>query len=388
MTRPSDPALDARGARGNGREEALAKARPAALSNTRGGSRAGRGELLGVALVLLGGVLALWIWSGSRPSGRGELAQSPGPGAPPGGPVELAPVAEPPSRRSEAQPPSDELAPFASAARTADGERFRGVGSIRGHIEVASEEPFPRRWQLVLAPSTTLPARERALPLTLTYEDGRQDFGVSDLPLGGYDVRAEAEGFNGPVQPVLLERGSEHPFVNLRLIPAGFLEGRIADAGGLPAEGVPVTLLTMPDGGERVTETDAAGVFRFERVTDGPYELLIGRLTSPVLPERRPLRFTAPSMTFPDIQLPPLGGLDLRVVDSLDRPIEGVRVRGSGTKGGLIEETSDADGRISVRHLPPGHYRIRLEHAQLGERRVAVDLEAGEIEEASLRLGS
>jgi len=132
------------------------------------------------------------------------------------------------------------------------------------------------------------------------------------------------------------------------------------------------------------------GIYRFDAVPAGAYELLVGRATAPVMPERRPLRFTAPSMTFPDIQLPPLGELSLRVVDSLERPLEGVEVRGSGRNGGTIERTTDYDGRVIAKHLPPGHYRLRLSLPALGEqydRRIAVDLEAGKVTEAPVRLG-
>jgi hypothetical protein len=290
--------------------------------------------------------------------------------------------------RSEAREPPPELEPFVGVPARSGEDRFDGGrGSLRGHVESSSEEPFPRAWRLVIGPSSTLPGRERAVRRTIAFEDGRQDFAVHDLPLGGYDLLAEAEGYQGMVLPVLLERGNEDPFVNLRILPAGYLTGRVLQHGGLPAERLPVTLLGLPEDAARRVHTDAGGVFRFEALPDGAYELLIGDLAAPVLPERRPLRFSAPSMTLPDLELPVLGRIELRVLDSLDRPVEGVRVRGSGTNGGTIEETSDYDGRIRARHLPAGHYRIRLEHPELGERRIAIELGAGEVVEQGVRLG-
>ncbi len=369
-----------------GRFASLAKAGAGSESNARW--RAGRSALAGIALLLLGAVLAVWLWSRTGPERRGSSAVLPAP-ARASAPDELEAVAERETARSEPPDQRTDLGPFSAGQPASEEERFRGgPGSLRGHVESSSEEPFPLSWKLVIGPSITLPGRERAVSRTLEITDGRQEFSVSDLPLGGYDVRAEAEGFNGLTQPVLLERGSEHPFVELRLVPAGFLEGRILESGGAPAPAVPVTLIAQPDGEARETRTDGNGLFRFELVPDGPHELLIGRLSSPILPERRPLRFSAPSMTLPDLELPLLGRFDLRVIDSLERPVENVRVRGSGTNGGLIDETTDHDGRISARYLPAGHYRIRLEHPQLGSRRVAIELEAGEVEQDSLRLGS
>jgi hypothetical protein len=282
-----------------------------------------------------------------------------------------------------------ELAPFEPSR--APAQKLAGRrGSLRGHVEAAGEEPFPASWRLVLRPSTTVPAREHAESRTIPFEDGRKDFEVADLALGGYDVRAEATGFNGEVLPVLLEPGSEHPFVNLRLVPAGALEGRVLDAVGLPAEGVWMTLLALDGTAAGEAVTDASGVYRFEALPDGAYELLVGRASAPLLPERRPVRFQAPSLTFPDVVLPPMGEIHLRVVDSLERPLEGVQVRGSGTNGGIVEGTTDYDGRLTARHLPAGHFRLRLEHPALGEkyaRRFAVDVVAGQATEAPVRLG-
>ena len=187
-----------------------------------------------------------------------------------------------------------------------------------------------------------------------------------------------------------LEKGNEHPFLNLRLVPCGVLEGRIVDATGLPAEGIPITLLQEGVSDTREALTDGSGRYRFETLPDGAYDLLVGRPSAPILPERRPVLFAAPRLTFPDVELPPLATLHVRVVDSLARPLEGVEVVGSGTNGGLIDGHTDFNGELTVHHLPAGHFRLRLQHPTLGAayaRRVAVDLVAGETGEAPVRLG-
>jgi hypothetical protein len=150
-----------------------------------------------------------------------------------------------------------------------------------------------------------------------------------------------------------------------------------------------VTLLTAEDiAGE--ARTDASGIFRFESLSDGAYELLVGKSTAPLLPERRPVRFMAPHLTFPDIELPLLGEIHVLVMDSFARPLEGVEVRGSGTNGGLVEGRTGFDGRLVAKHLPAGHYRLRLEHPAFAKeyaRRIAVDVVAGQVVEAPARLG-
>jgi hypothetical protein len=279
------------------------------------------------------------------------------------------------------------LEPF--AAGRSEARDPRGRGSLRGRVEVQGEEPFPRAWKLELRPSATLPRRETAEVRTLEFTRGEQDFAVAELALGGYDVRASAPGFNGLVLAVPLEPGNEHPFVNLRIVPAGALSGRVLEAGGAPAEGIPVTLFGVADGAVFEAVSDALGVYRFESLPDGAYELLIGKPSAPLIPERRPVRFSAPALTFPDTELPALGAIALRVVDSLERPQEGIVVRGSGTNGGLIEGTTDFDGRFFAKHLPAGHFRLRLSfpgQPESREKRIAVDVAAGQVAEAPIRM--
>lgn len=346
-------------------------------------ARRGRGALVLVAGLVATGLLWLWIGSGGRVTGP---RVEPAPSLPPVRPADRdeptpsAPLSTPERTETEG---GAELEPF--VAGRVEPQRFEGkLGSLRGHVEVEGEEPMPKVWRLVARPSSILPAREFAVTRALEFDDGSTEFELRDLPLGGYDVRGEAEGFNGQVMSVLLEPGNEHPFVNLHIVPAGELEGRVLDARGAPAEGVTLTLFRVEDNAPLEAHTDATGTFRFQRLPDGPYEILVGPATAPLIPERRPLRFQAPHMTFPDIELPLLGGLRMRVVDSLERPIEGVEVRGSGTNGGIVEGRTDFDGRLEVPYLPAGRFRLRFSHPEYEEeRRIAVDVKAGETAEAA-----
>ncbi|MSR63768.1 MAG: carboxypeptidase regulatory-like domain-containing protein [Planctomycetes bacterium] len=344
--------------------------------------------MLAIALVVLSGILVLWFWPGERASGR---SNAPGPQKYMDSAKMAQDLAAPAPLAAEPAPTrvtGTELEPFA-ATRTnpvPDGAK----GSLRGHVEVSGEQDFPASWRLLLRPSTTMPQRERAESRTLEFTDGRKDFEVAELPLGGYDVSAQATGFNGQILPLLLEPGSEHPFVNLRLVPCGELEGRVLDAQGLAAEGVTISLLPVADPTPLEAVSGADGVFRFPQLSDGAYELLVGKTTAPLMPEHHPVRFQAPHLTFPDLTLPLLGELHVRVVDSLERPLEGVEVTGSGTNGGVFVGKTDYDGRLVAKHLPSGRFRLRLSHPALDEkyaRRVAVDVVAGEVAQAPVRLG-
>ena len=151
-----------------------------------------------------------------------------------------------------------------------------------------------------------------------------------------------------------------------------------------------MTLFAVEGGARREALSDVFGVYAFEKLPDGAYELLVGKVTAPLMPEHHPVRFQAPHLTFPDLTLPVLGELHVRVVDSLERPLEGVEVTGSGTNGGVLAGKTDYDGRLVARHLPAGRFRLRLSHPALDEkyaRRVAVDVVAGEVAQAPVRLG-
>lgn len=284
--------------------------------------------MIALVLVFVAGLVGFfWLGLDERPSGRTLAPAAEALPEDAARAAELTPAELPPSDGAPTAAEARELEPFA-AARSSAQKPAGALGSLRGHVTVSGEEPFPREWQLVLRPSLLLPDREHAVARTLEFRDGREDFEVRELPLGGYDVFAQAAGFNGQVLPVLLEPGNEHPFVNLRMVPAGELEGRILDAEGLPAEGIRVTLFAVEGGAAREAVSDARGVYVFEQLPDGAYELLLGKATAPLRPERHPVRFLAPRLTFPDITLPALGEIHVRVVDSFERPLEGVEVRG------------------------------------------------------------
>lgn len=321
---------------------------------------------------------------GARPEATaGSAAPATGAApAPPAEPSRLAgEVAEPaPGRDEAALEPG--LGPPGPPPE--DPRRFRGTGGLRGQLQ-ARGPGFPETWTLVLGPSRFLSGRGQPAERRVVFTGGARDFEVTDLPLGGYDVRVEAPGWNSRIFPVLLDRATPSPFVNLEIHLAGRLEGRLTSADGLPADGVSLVLVSSADEARAEATSDLAGVFRFEGVLDGDHRLFIGHPNNPLL-EPLSLSFEAPSMFLPPIELPPLGEAEFLASDVEGLPLAGVAVRGSGSQGGVIEGVTEPDGRLLVRWLPAGRYRVRADLDGKASRRAAFDLAGGEHAEVHLRL--
>lgn len=357
---------------------------------TRRGKRVGRIPLLPLALLALLALAALlspWlIPEGSR---RGGALEGPGVGEPERSPRT---VADQPRRTpigsdgptsgagtaGDSSSTSLQLPVSTGSERSEQRDPFEGTGMLRGHVQARGVD-FPKNWKLLIRPSRTLMGREHAVERTLIFERGEEDFTVKGLPFAGYDIEAKGAGLNGRVASVLLRKGNEAPFINLIMVPAGFLEGVITDAAGAPQEDVPITLVEMPEGGTRTVRTDLTGTYRFDKVLDGPYELIVGLPESPLLRERKSILFRSPSLSFPNIELPPFAGIDVRVSDDLNRSIPGVEVRGSGTSGGSFTKTTDAGGWIHVRHVPEGRLRLSFSHPDYKSSRAHIELKKGEI---------
>jgi hypothetical protein len=242
-----------------------------------------------------------------------------------------------------------------SAPATSSASARSGV--IRGEVLAAPGAVLPERWTLHVGPHPWLAGHETASDRRIDFEHGETQFELRDLPLGGYLVDAIAPGLNCLPGNVMLVQGSEDQFVTIQLSPSGFIDGGVLDASGRPAEGLEVTLESVPTKDRRTQTTDPGGNFVFREVRDGEYLLLFGRPDSPLLPPQS-LLFTAPSMRFPTRTLPPSVSLEIQVVDVQLRPVAGARIRGSASEGGAIDTRCDATGAARIRYLPPGTYRI------------------------------
>jgi len=346
-----------------------------------GSPSSGSAPLIVLALLLvLGGFVAyLWLVPISTPA-----------------PATGSPVSHTPSdSRTPRERPSSpalaiaeraEAAPTHPAAPTArnQADRFRGRGSLRGTVDTSTGKHFPAEWTLVVEPSRALAGSERAVTRRYEFTADERDFEIPDLPLAGYSVRAEAEGFNGLAAHILLERTSSSAYLMLQLSPAGFVTGQLLDSEGAPVDGIEVWIfpgkappLGQSGPGGRQTTTLPDGTWRFDSVLDGPHSLVFG---APIAPLVAPIEinFRAPSLTVPAPKLPELARLEILVIDATQLPVAGASVRGSGSRGGSFDLETPATGTVQLEHLVPGHYRFTISHELYGEARLERRFTGGE----------
>lgn len=347
-------------------------------------NRSGNAAIAVLFLLVACAGLAAYLWIGG--AGTGEPGES--------GPVTKTAVVPADAIERESASTSRVSAsepgvrgPTARAATvTEDPKRFKGRGSLAGTVSVDPGAEMPAEWTLVLSPSRSLMGREYAVEKRFTFAGDQTEFAVDDLPLAGYDVRAEAPNMNSRPIPVLLERTSSHAYVMLDLVPAGSIAGTLLDHVGAPIEGFAVWLheghtegLGMPRGKGRKALTAADGRYVFDDVLDGSYELRFG---TPLNPLAGPLKlvFNGPSLTVPPPDIPPLARLLLMVVDMQNQPVAGAQLTCYGSGLGNIERTSPPDGRIAFDHLPPGNYTFTVEHELFGNARLTRRFTGGEDE--------
>jgi hypothetical protein len=360
------------------------------LSIRRGGKEHGRAALLVLLLAaaLASAVALLWLLveSGERQETAAEPAQ----------PLQALQAEDPavlpatPARDAAPSPPltgatRPDLSLQAAELAAGDPERFRGTGSIGGRIEARGTADFPPAWSVVIEPGTHLLGAERAVARVVEGKAGERSFLVEDLPLAGYDLRIEAPGWNSPRYPVLLDREHPNPTLTVQIHPAGSIEGQVLDSESLPAIGLAVVLESRAGHERREARTDLGGGFRFDGVLDGDYTLFVGPPENPLV-EPSSLRFAAPFLEMPAIELPPLARVRFTAIDRPGFPVPGVRVHGSGNRGGRIDGETDLRGELLVEYLPAGRYRIRTEHASYRTLRESIVLVAGEMREVQLRM--
>lgn len=260
-------------------------------------------------------------------------------------------------------------------------------GSIRGEIVPRPGVEFPAEWTLVLEPSAVVTGRERGVTRRIEFTHGEREFRVDDLPLAGYRVRPVAAGLNGLGHDVLLVPSSANVFVTLALARAGMLDGLVREASGAPAEDVTVTLEDVVSGTRQTLRTDADGMYRTLGVVDGEYRVWIGSPEAPLAPAIE-ISFRAPSLRVPERKLPALGGLDLTIVDEGDGypRAAGARVWGALSVGGAFDVLSDETGRVQLRHLLPGPWRVEASLDSRASGSVELEVAPERVTAAQLKL--
>jgi hypothetical protein len=321
------------------------------------------------------------------------------PSAPSAGPQAELPPAPPeethsPSLRYEVgeAPPSEAPArrvPLADRPRLDERLRFEGVGVLEGRLDLPPGVPAPRAWSLVLEPSSVLIGGDGASARRVEFQDGELEFSLRDVPLGGYEIWAEAEGMRGRREHLLLARpDAQLVYQDLRLLPLAFVEGRVIDAEGVAVPGLPMFLRASAGSGRLETRTDGAGLYLFERVPDGEHRLEAGFPDAPLAAPLE-LAVVSPSLHVPVIEVPRLFELVARVLDADGLELAGARVRGWCDRGGRIDALSDAFGLARAPFIPAGRVTLEAAHParpDAGFARVHADFPAVDGAPLAIRL--
>jgi hypothetical protein len=313
-----------------------------------------------IAFLLVGVLLAAALFLKLGPRRAGEPATPARPDEEVEAPVESAPLAPRVDLGMGSQTAtSGERPPLEERPSLPPEERFRGTARIEGYLDLPPGVAVPRPWTFVLEPSRVLMGGDGARAQRVVFEQGETEFELTGVPLGGYEVRAEADGMSGPTELLMLARpDSLNVILRVSLRPSAYVEGLVEGPDGAPVPGLPLTLKPMKGGEALTTVTDARGAYLFEVVPDGAWRLFAGHPMSPVAPALD-LQVLPPSLHVPRIEVPPLGELAVSVVDEAGLPVEGAEVGGWGSHGGRADVVTDAVGEGLVRFLPAGTYTLR-----------------------------
>ena len=285
-----------------------------------------------------------------------------------------APLRDSSARTAEPTPPEPNgvSAQRASSLDPPTGDR----GRLRGELLIRAGDRAgpPESWTLVIEPSRIYRGTGAAITRRVLIKGTDLMFDERDLPFGGYDLYAQAPGWNSRRQSVQLSERANSAYVLLELIPAGTLSGSIQDTEGLPFEGLSIFLEPVnSETNQRRTESSLDGTFSFPKLPDGSYRLLLGSATNPMV-EPTSIAFKAPGFGLEPIQLPRLGGVVLRVLDPFGVAVPRAQITGYGDQGGEIDLLTDAFGEVRTVGLLPGRWTFRSQVENIGAAVLSVQV--------------
>lgn len=306
---------------------------------------------LALGLALLAGAL-LFLWRSADPRAKDDPAR----------PTPREPAAEAKETAPEIlqAAPEPDLGERGEGDDREDDERAPGDGAATARLTVVARAPA----SLVLGDMLLElgDAAGRTVSATLARNEPRASL---ELAPGVYTLALTHPG--PPLlasSPLRLELGpGEERSEDVTLLSCWRCAGFVSDDGERGLEGLALTL-ERPGAEALTTFTDALGRFAFPPLPEGPVTLAVGDPLGPIVP-RLELTLGAASEAL-EIRVPALLELTLRVVDADGLPVDGASVEGLGERGGRVEGTSDADGLLVARALPPGNYRVFASQARVG----------------------
>lgn len=322
--------------------------RARAMSTRTGAAPSGGLVLLALAAVVAAAVWLVWL----RPDAEPMAAQ------PKPAPTTEAYLDNPGGERSALVPPGPAPLDTRYKPELTDPARFNGRGRLL--VELQAPPEFNGPWTLVLAPAKGLFGADRAQPREHQVLTGERRVTLDDVQLGGYEIRAKADGLQGVPEYVMMALPDDIDVIQpLRLVHLGEVVGRVLDVDGAPATDFPLELQSPSGQVAQNVRSDASGHYRFERLADGEYKVAAGYPGAPLIV--REVQFAAPSLTMPDLKLPPLAPLRVRVVDAEGRAVEGATLSLSGLASGARSATTDRDGLAQLPHCVAGYCVLALD---------------------------
>jgi len=160
--------------------------------------------------------------------------------------------------------------------------------------------------------------------------------------------------------------------------------GRVLRDDGRPAAGIALRIEGSDDRRARTT-TSSDGVFLLQGLRRGPHRILLGDHEEPFL-EPFEVDLESPLTLLSDVSLPPVGGIDVTVVDAAGIPVGGAEVRCRGATRGVARTTTSPEGTAHLDLLTPGDLRVFARHEAFGRANLPHRLEAGAAETVEIRL--
>ena len=221
-----------------------------------------------------------------------------------------------------------------------------------------------------------------------TDADGR--FRIDGLSTDLVDLGVRASGYPLLVRPGV-RADSEEP-VLIELLHGGLVTGRVVDAGGNSAAGVPVRLrlerdyrsggsplLSGPGDSSARTVTDEEGRFQFDELMAGTWSAEARKGAEAAKVE--PFELAARGERDIELALGTADRLTVIVTAALNEPVAGatVRVQAEGDPRLRGYEWTDGSGHARI-DISPGPATVKVEHEQLRDESRQVELTRGDNE--------
>ncbi len=216
------------------------------------------------------------------------------------------------------------------------------------------------------------------------FTDRQGRFHIRGIMAGEYELVASEEGYEEIRQTVQIPAGAQVTLASQPLIPlppkTGSIRGRIRLEGREDHSGAIVLLLGTPHS----TTTDESGVFRFDKVEMGTYQLIALKDGYQSVSDLQVTVDEPAAVILPDIVLSP--SIVPTLAAEIEKPVLGDRrlwgrvlldgeINHSGSMVSVLEvpgsaTTTSVDGSFRLENLGEGPYTVEFSHAGFNTEQV------------------